>query len=130
MLIFILVLATTLISYTVLAIGFKKNLENVCSIFGGMTMVGTALFVLIGFVCLVERNPIYQNSLRIELEERRNAIVQELNRSDTDILLKGIEDAKEFNEEIRNEQYKLNNNWTSWLHNPVYNEFEPISYED
>lgn len=98
------------------------------------TIAGLIFTIFNGFfaivftlVALVAHTTYNQDQKRIELEEERTAIIQELSRED-DILLKGIEDAKGFNTKIRYHQRSLNSPTWNWITSPVWVEFETIEY--
>lgn len=100
----------------------KKTIAgSIFTIFNGFF---TIVFIL---VALVAHTTYDQDQKRIELEEERVAIIQELSRED-DILLKGIEDAKSFNTKIRYHQRRLNSPMYNWITSPVWDEFETIEY--
>lgn len=99
--------------------------EGVILILG---LFNIALFAINGTLAITRNTSYYKNMWRIEIEERRAAIVQELNQADKDILLQGIQDAKEFNVELKKTQYTLAHPFANWINCPVWNEFEPIEY--
>lgn len=99
----------------------KTTVGSVFTIINGLF---TILFVL---VALIAHTTFDQDHKRIELEEKRVAIIQELSRED-DILLQGINDAKDFNTELRYRQRQLDSPMYNWLTSPVWNEFETIEY--
>lgn len=99
----------------------KTTVGSVFTIVNGLF---TILFVL---VALIAHTTFDQDHKRIELEEKRAAIIQELSRED-DILLQGINNAKDFNTELRYRQRQLDSPMYNWLTSPVWNEFETIEY--
>ena len=96
--------------------------------FGCVLTISNGFFaILFILVALIAHTTFDQDHKRIELEEKRTAIIQELSRED-DILLKGIEDAKDFNTELRYRQRQLDSPMYNWLTSPVWDEFETIEY--
>ena len=111
--------------------GCREDEISIVSLIGGLlTIINIVIVLLLSIPSLFVHTDYAINQKRAEIEEQRAAIIQELKREDKDIMLKGIEDAKEFNQELRHNQIKSNNIWFGYVVNPAWKEFEPIEYPE
>jgi hypothetical protein len=108
---------------------FDEDDFSIASAFGSIFLIfGLFFTAFFGTGALICHSDYKNDIIRQRLEEDRASVIAELKREDTDVLLKGIEDAKEFNEEIRKNQRNLESPWFNWITPSVYNEFDPIEY--
>lgn len=91
-------------------------------------IIGGFFSIIFGISAFLAHTNYIKDLKRIEIEERRTAIVEELGREETDILQKGIERAENFNVDIRTRQRRLNSPVFNWVTSPVWGEFESIEY--
>lgn len=97
--------------------------------FGPITIITALIFIPLTFVAICNHMPYYIYHTRTRLQQDRECIEYELTQYN-DIMQQGIHEAKEYNKELLDTQYKLHSPIYGYIICPVYDEFEPIKIPD
>lgn len=127
----------TFIFISVLIIGIifavlseKKNSDG----FGFIALFGIAGGVVFTFLALFaiicEHTPAKLYTTKNEFLHRRAALIARYENCNQMDDLAVITEIEEFNAEIENGRYLLNNPWVNWFTSPVYNEIEVVDREE
>lgn len=98
---------------------------------GVITTIAGAIFSLACILaCVGEHIPVHTIKTLNNLQHKRAGLImryEACNQSDDLVIISEIED---FNAEIENSKYDLNNPWTNWFVSPAYNEIEIINMNE
>lgn len=93
------------------------------------TIVGTIVSLICIIVCVGEHIPAHTVKTLNNLQHKRAGLImryESCNQNDDLVIISEIED---FNAEIENCKYDLNNPWNNWFVSPAYNEIETIDID-
>lgn len=94
------------------------------------TSVGVVVSLICGSACVIEHIPAHTIKTLNSLQHKRAGLImryEACNQSDDLVIISEIED---FNAEIENSKYDLNNPWVNWFISPAYGEIETIDMSE
>lgn len=118
---------------TISAVVFRKEFRNLeheilCIATWFALIVSAIIFIFSEVYIIVEQSSYSRNSIQIEYNERYKVITTAMDKGEDLTLL--TSDIFNYNKEILKARNELNNPWTNWFTNNVYNEIPLIELED